>query len=88
MKAVGGGFVSLVMASPRLALMILSKKNLLHCSFSKLCPDVFRGQIDRQGAIFALEVSTFREISIPPFLMGPRTRPRHSFMAGNEFGVL
>ena len=68
--------------------MISSKTAFLYCSVSEFSSDVLRGRIDCQGTIVALEVSTTCDISLHSLLMGQRTRPRHYFAAGNEFGVL
>ena len=74
-------------ASPSFSLMKSSKFYLLRCSVSEVSSDMLRGRIDRQSTIVALEVSTACDISLPSFLMGS-AYPRHSFTAGNDFGVL
>ena len=88
MKADGGSLIGFIIASPRLSVMILSNIYLFRCSVSKFSSDMIRGRIDRWGTIVALEVSTACDISIPSLLMGTRTRPMHSFAAGNEFGFI
>ena len=88
MKAYGGGLLGFFIASPSFSLITLSNVSLLRCSVSELSSNMLRGWIGSKGAIVALEVSTSCDISLPSFLMGPRTHPSHSFPARNEFGVL
>ena len=88
MKADGGGLLGFVIAPPRFSLLILSKVSLSRCSVSEFSSDMLRGRLDRQGTIVDLEVRNACDISLPSFLMGTITRPRHSFADGNEFGVL
>ena len=49
---------------------------------------MFKGRIDCQGTIVALEVSTACDISLLSFSMCLRTHTRNSFAAGKEFGVI
>ena len=88
MKSDGGGLLGFVIVSTIFSLMKLSFFSLLRYSVSEFSSDILRGRIDRQVTIVALELSTDCDISLPSFLMGPRTRPMHSFSDVNEFGVL
>ena len=88
MKADGSGLLGFVIASPIFSLMALSKVSLLRCLVFEFSSDILRGCIDCRGDIVALDMSTDCDISLPSLLMGPRTRPRHFFADGNEFGVL
>ena len=88
MKEDGGGLLVFVIASPSFYLMKLSNVYHLRYSVSEFSLYMLRWRIYCQGNIGALEVSTACDILIPSFLMGTRTLPRHSFAAGNDFGVI